>query len=685
MAKSSSTATLKALLGKKVHFCGKFNWGEQERLQGMAEAQQAQIAEDLDNSVTHLVLPDLTAGKTVQKKVVSLNAKGAAIQVLDSAAFEALIAPTDAEILSLLRGGPKAADRFNKVLRCNLPYGHSLVKLTLTGENFDGLDLSAFNLGAIGFERCSFVGASFPGETIGPARECDFSSAKAEHLHFDSVDGSRFNGARLQECTFHGQLDRADFSGATLEGVSFSLRYGMSGVGGTVTHNGVVFKNAKLNNCGFYDSHMPSADFSDADVPYTFFSGAFQNASFKGTKLNCSNFVNAELTGADFTNADLDSASFADSDLTNAVFKGANLTRCNLRGAIVKNVDFSKAKYFDPASLTGGTLGSALKELDSITTKAKRIRIAFHLEGQAPGKPPEVVTVDSASFGWGWGFDLPARFTHRYTHRRTKLSMADAILEAARLIGQTKIRFETLDITTTKSPVNAADLKKTVIQALSESFAQDPPEEAKLAELTKAWRDEQREQSAADRERQEKAKKIAEQRKVKEKTKIAKKIEKEVGKVTDIATFLKALQLRADKQKIDKATKMLKASGFKLFNDVTDTHLNGVVKSQTDPDLVYACRIEHDGQYACCTQNLNICGGLRGSICKHLLVLIIGLVNSGELDPTEIDGWIAKSHDAKPELDKEVMGEIFIRYKGAEAGEVDWRPTETVPEDYYAV
>ena len=47
--------------------------------------------------------------------------------------------------------------------------------------------------------------------------------------------------------------------------------------------------------------------------------------------------------------------------------------------------------------------------------------------------------------------------------------------------------------------------------------------------------------------------------------------------------------------------------------------------------------------------------------------------------------WIAKTHDTKPELNKETMGEIFIRYKGAEAGEVDWRPTETVPEDYYAV
>jgi hypothetical protein len=43
---------------------------------------------------------------------------------------------------------------------------------------------------------------------------------------------------------------------------------------------------------------------------------------------------------------------------------------------------------------------------------------------------------------------------------------------------------------------------------------------------------------------------------------------------------------------------MLKAEKFQLFNDVTDEHMAGVVKSQTDPDLVYACRIESNGQYA---------------------------------------------------------------------------------------
>jgi hypothetical protein len=240
-------------------------------------------------------------------------------------------------------------------------------------------------------------------------------------------------------------------------------------------------------------------------------------------------------------------------------------------------------------------------------------------------------------------------------------------------------------VSSTKSPTGGKELRDLVMRGIAEAFAQRIPPEEELAEATKKYRAAEREKGAAQRERREQAKAQAAKEKEKAKKQIARKIEKTVGKVSDVASFLKALEVRIEKPKIDKATKMLKASGFKLFNDVTDEYLSGVVKSQTDPDLVYACRVAHDGQYACCTQNLNVCGGLRGSICKHLLVLIIGLVQAGELDPTTIDAWIARTHSVKPELDKEIMGAIFIKYKGAEAGEVDWRPTETVPEDYYTL
>lgn len=149
--------------------------------------------------------------------------------------------------------------------------------------------------------------------------------------------------------------------------------------------------------------------------------------------------------------------------------------------------------------------------------------------------------------------------------------------------------------------------------------------------------------------------------------------------------FLERLQNSIDKERLKKALKMLKAESFQLFAEVTDDAMIGVVKSQTDADLVYSARLASNGVYACCTQNLNPCGGLRGALCKHLLVLVIGLTKAGQLDPNKADLWARASKNIQTaKLDKDIMSETFLRYKGAEAGEIDWRPTETIPEDYYA-
>jgi hypothetical protein len=156
-------------------------------------------------------------------------------------------------------------------------------------------------------------------------------------------------------------------------------------------------------------------------------------------------------------------------------------------------------------------------------------------------------------------------------------------------------------------------------------------------------------------------------------------------KPTDFAGFLKRLEQVTDQAKLAKALEMLQADRFQLFAKVDSDHVAGVVKSQSDDTLVYSCRLGHDGKYACCTQNLNVCGGLRGSPCKHLLVLLVGLTRAGELEPAKAHDWIQASRGEKPKLDKDAMTETLLRYKGAEAGEVDWRPTETIPEDFYAL
>lgn len=159
----------------------------------------------------------------------------------------------------------------------------------------------------------------------------------------------------------------------------------------------------------------------------------------------------------------------------------------------------------------------------------------------------------------------------------------------------------------------------------------------------------------------------------------------ETGGSLGFDAFVSRLEKEFDQERLKKSLKMLKAERFQLFAEVANDSLVGVVKSQTDPDLVYSCRLMENGSYACCTQNLNPCGGLRGALCKHLLVLLIGITKAGELDAGLACEWVLGSKRFKSaSLDKDFMTATLLRYKGAEAGEIDWRPTETMPEDYYA-
>ncbi len=107
MAKKKLSAALDRFAGKKVVFSGKFGYGVEESLKAMAEAQQATVLDDLTDKVDFLVLADLNAGKTVQKKAATFNGKGATIQVMDSAAFRELVKPTQDELLSLLQDGTR--------------------------------------------------------------------------------------------------------------------------------------------------------------------------------------------------------------------------------------------------------------------------------------------------------------------------------------------------------------------------------------------------------------------------------------------------------------------------------------------------------------------------------------------------------------------------------------------------
>jgi hypothetical protein len=77
--------------------------------------------------------------------------------------------------------------------------------------------------------------------------------------------------------------------------------------------------------------------------------------------------------------------------------------------------------------------------------------------------------------------------------------------------------------------------------------------------------------------------------------------------------------------------------------------------------------------------------GLQGAVCKHLLVLVVGLARTQQLPLPRALAWMRSARGKGPRADVALCAETFVQYKGATAGELDWRPTETIPEDFYAL
>src|SRR5262249_40605157 len=85
---------------------------------------------------------------------------------------------------------------------------------------------------------------------------------------------------------------------------------------------------------------------------------------------------------------------------------------------------------------------------------------------------------------------------------------------------------------------------------------------------------------------------------------------------------------------------MLRSERFQLFAEVHAAFVSGVVRSQSSANRVYACQLAADGRYSCCTQNLIQCVVSGGSPCKHLLVLVVGLLKAGNLAPATALQWL---------------------------------------------
>lgn len=675
MAQEKPTGVLDRLAGKSVCFRCNFAPGQVDYLHALVTAQQGKIVSELDSSVDYLVIDEQNMSETNSQLFETLAAQGSAFEILYPPQLVELLRPTEEDLCTAIRSGNVPP---NSTLFRQSYYESQAGKTdnrTLVGKDLRGAKLKEATFSKIGFTNCQFNQAElnyvrFENET----RDCDFSNSELKAVWFErEFSGNCFRGAQLEGYFRQGDDDLAQQASPAALQISATVQRDLD------------FQNAQFKRGGFFKVSLQAPNFTGAQFNEVRLTRCQLNLpSFVGAKLENVVFKDCKLSDADFSNADLTGTCFAYCEIDGANFRGANLKGVNLRGTTLNNVDLSQAKNFSPESTTMFMPGPALQELDRVEAGAERIFIELPYTSPRDALDGDKVRLNTTDLRCGRGLSTifcGDEDLQKHTGNAISAKISDALLCMGNIGYPVIADLANVRVTSTKSPLNGKELWELVVRAIGEAFGQDVPANFKPARApvpTKAARAEAKQAAAT-------AEQAADQEKAEKSNEVQKKIDAKVGKIKNIKTFLKALRLRSEVKKINKATKMLRTTSMKLFHDISPECVSGVVKSLTETEIVYACRISHDGQYSCCTQNLNNCVGLRGSLCKHLLVLIIALVQEGELDPITIDQWVAKSATAKSMLDKESMSDILLKYRGAEAGNVDWRPTETIPEDYYAL
>ena len=138
----------------------------------------------------------------------------------------------------------------------------------------------------------------------------------------------------------------------------------------------------------------------------------------------------------------------------------------------------------------------------------------------------------------------------------------------------------------------------------------------------------------------------------------------------NISQFVKKLNasIADDKipPRIDKAIRMYKKEVNLLYIEKDNEGLKAVVKSQTHPEkLEYAVNLTAKGNFFCGTQNLYPCGGLRGKICKHIILALFAAIKSNQASGEELISWVEKTNNRKPYFDKPQATRIFLKYQNA--------------------
>jgi hypothetical protein len=134
-----------------------------------------------------------------------------------------------------------------------------------------------------------------------------------------------------------------------------------------------------------------------------------------------------------------------------------------------------------------------------------------------------------------------------------------------------------------------------------------------------------------------------------------------LNRTVDFRGFISQLERAIGDDRMDRARVLLREDRFLLCHELSDAHIGGVVLSKADPPRRHACRLDRDGRYMCCTEDLEPCPQQDGKPCEHLLGVILLFVQVGMVDATQLSGWIRRADGKAADLDRDAMTASFAR------------------------
>ena len=174
-------------------------------------------------------------------------------------------------------------------------------------------------------------------------------------------------------------------------------------------------------------------------------------------------------------------------DVRRGGFDGCQPAGCNDQAQCARESQKASLPLRQPPPLPA----PRLTELDSIFNKAAKAKISFRVS-KCPDE--EGIEVQFTTYSHRGGSHLAHLY---FADSNDKLAgtaihttgFSQGVSASRASVRPYHVRFETVDVSSTKSPKSGKELRNLVMQGIAEAFGQEMPAEDVLAAATKAYRD----------------------------------------------------------------------------------------------------------------------------------------------------------------------------------------------------